>query len=83
MNVLSDKQIKQADAYTIRNQNISSEALMERAATKIFQWISENYPSDSIEEVILFAVRKQWEMDWLWEECCLKPATNQNLYFRF
>jgi len=54
MNVLSDKQIKQADAYTIRNQNISSEALMERAATKIFQWISENYPSDSIEEVILF-----------------------------
>jgi len=54
MNILSDTQIKQADAHTIRNQNITSEALMERAANKVFQWIRENYSSNSIEAVMLF-----------------------------
>src|SRR5690625_2352447 len=54
MNILSDTQIKQADAHTIRNQNITSEALMESAANKVFQWIRENYSSNSIEAVMLF-----------------------------
>jgi len=43
MKILSVSQIREADAYTIANEPISSVDLMERAATKCFQWIQLNY----------------------------------------
>ncbi len=39
MKIFSGKQIYEADAYTIQKQGISSDALMERAAMQIFNWI--------------------------------------------
>lgn len=39
MKIFSAKQIYEADKFTITNQQIESEALMERAAVQIFNWI--------------------------------------------
>ncbi|MDT0685831.1 NAD(P)H-hydrate dehydratase [Autumnicola psychrophila] len=39
MKILTASQIKEADEITIKNQNISSEDLMERAATQVFNEI--------------------------------------------
>ncbi len=39
MKIFSGKQIYEADSYTIQKQEISSDVLMERAATQIFNWI--------------------------------------------
>ncbi|WP_430969031.1 NAD(P)H-hydrate dehydratase [Spongiimicrobium sp. 2-473A-2-J] len=39
MKIFSAKQIYEADKFTIENQQIESEALMERAAVQIFNWI--------------------------------------------
>lgn len=44
MKVLSAKQIYEADQATIRNLPISSVDLMEKAGTKCFDWISEQFP---------------------------------------
>ncbi|PVX52490.1 hydroxyethylthiazole kinase-like uncharacterized protein yjeF/hydroxyethylthiazole kinase-like uncharacterized protein yjeF [Balneicella halophila] len=43
MKILSPKQIAEADHYTIKNEPISPVNLMERAATKCFEWISSNF----------------------------------------
>lgn len=40
MKILTSSQIRQADAYTIENEPVSSVNLMERAATKCFDWIN-------------------------------------------
>jgi ADP-dependent NAD(P)H-hydrate dehydratase / NAD(P)H-hydrate epimerase len=40
MKILTSAQIRQADAYTIKNEPVSSVDLMERAALKCFEWIS-------------------------------------------
>jgi ADP-dependent NAD(P)H-hydrate dehydratase / NAD(P)H-hydrate epimerase len=42
MKILTVDQIRQADAYTIANEPVASIDLMERAATKCFQWILLN-----------------------------------------
>ncbi|UEG50038.1 NAD(P)H-hydrate dehydratase [Ferruginibacter lapsinanis] len=42
MKILSAKQIKEADAYTIAHEPIASIDLMERAAANCFKWIIEN-----------------------------------------
>jgi NAD(P)H-hydrate epimerase len=42
MKILSTDQIRQADAYTIVNEPISSIDLMERAATQCFNWIKSH-----------------------------------------
>ena len=42
MKILSIEQIRQADDYTIKNEPISSVDLMERAASKCFNWIKSN-----------------------------------------
>ncbi len=42
MKILSAVQIRQADIYTIKNEPISSVALMERAGQKCFEWIISN-----------------------------------------
>ncbi|MDT0641721.1 NAD(P)H-hydrate dehydratase [Zunongwangia sp. F363] len=39
MKIFSASQLKQADEITIKNQNITSEELMERAATQVFEEI--------------------------------------------
>jgi ADP-dependent NAD(P)H-hydrate dehydratase / NAD(P)H-hydrate epimerase len=40
MKILNSAQIRQADAYTIKNEPVSSIDLMERAAKKCYEWIS-------------------------------------------
>ncbi len=42
MKILSAIQIRQADNFTIKNEPISSLALMERAGRKCFEWIVNN-----------------------------------------
>ena len=39
MKILTADQIYQADKFTIEKQQITSDALMERAAVKLFEWI--------------------------------------------
>jgi len=41
MKILNAEQIRKADAYTISNEPVSSVDLMERAAAKCFDWITE------------------------------------------
>ena len=49
MKILSVEQIREADRYTIENEPIESVDLMERAATKVFEWL---YRRVSREKVI-------------------------------
>ena len=46
MKILSVEQIREADKYTIENEPIESVDLMERAATKIYEWIYRRVPRD-------------------------------------
>lgn len=46
MKILSVDQIRKADAYTIRNEPISDLDLMERAASRIFQWFIKHIPNN-------------------------------------
>jgi NAD(P)H-hydrate epimerase len=41
--ILSAKNQRELDAYTIENKPISSVELMERAASKCFEWLAENF----------------------------------------
>ena len=43
MKILTSQQIKLADEFTIKNEPISSIDLMERAATRCFDWIKIHY----------------------------------------
>ncbi|MGM0375309.1 MAG: NAD(P)H-hydrate epimerase, partial [Bacteroidota bacterium] len=45
--ILSSKAIQDIDAYTIKNEPISSIDLMERAATQAYKWISRNFPFEA------------------------------------
>lgn len=42
--ILTAEQTRKADAYTIDHEPISSEALMERAATRCSEWLRRNLP---------------------------------------
>ncbi|HIE16547.1 MAG TPA: NAD(P)H-hydrate epimerase, partial [Bacteroidales bacterium] len=44
MKILTAELIRQADSYTIKNEPIASIDLMERAATRLLEWIENNYP---------------------------------------
>jgi len=44
MKILDSVQVKDLDAYTIKNEPISSINLMERAATSCFDWITDMFP---------------------------------------
>ena len=46
MKILSVNQIREADKYTIENEPIESIDLMERAATKVFEWLYRRAPRD-------------------------------------
>lgn len=43
MKILNTQQIRLADAYTIKNEPIKAIDLMERAATKCYNWLQLNY----------------------------------------
>lgn len=43
MKILSAKQLREADNYTIKHEPISSANLMERAATACTEWITEHF----------------------------------------
>lgn len=53
MKILKSTQIREVDAYTIKNEPILSIDLMERAAMSITTWILENIPKDKT--ILLFA----------------------------
>jgi hydroxyethylthiazole kinase-like uncharacterized protein yjeF len=44
--IFSAQQIKEADRYTIQNEPIASIDLMERAALKCFEWISQHFTKE-------------------------------------
>ena len=44
MKILTTELIHDADAYTIDNEPIKPIDLMERAATRLMEWIIKNYP---------------------------------------
>jgi len=46
MKILTASQIREADAYTIKHEPISSIDLMERAASACFDWFTEGHYSD-------------------------------------
>ena len=46
MKILSVEQIREADRYTIENEPIESVDLMERAATKVFEWLYRRAPRE-------------------------------------
>ncbi len=52
MKILTTKQIREADEYTIKNEPISSSDLMERAAKAVTLWILENSEDT---EICIFA----------------------------
>ena len=46
MKIFTAAQIKACDAFTIQEQNITSQDLMERAAHACFEWVYKNYSRD-------------------------------------
>ena len=53
MKILSTPQIREADAYTIKNEPVSSINLMERAANSIADWFRKKYSKD--ENIFIFS----------------------------
>jgi ADP-dependent NAD(P)H-hydrate dehydratase / NAD(P)H-hydrate epimerase len=51
MKILTTKQVKEADEYTIRNEPVSSVDLMERAAGAIAGWIAGKYQKDTVVKI--------------------------------
>jgi ADP-dependent NAD(P)H-hydrate dehydratase / NAD(P)H-hydrate epimerase len=47
MKILNNKQVKEADAYTIENEPVSSVDLMERAAKAVSRWLTDNFPVET------------------------------------
>ena len=47
MKILTVDKIREADAFTIKNEPIASIDLMERAASLCFQWIISHIPEGS------------------------------------
>ncbi len=43
MKIYAAHKIREADAYTIKNEPIASIDLMERAATRIYKWVKKHY----------------------------------------
>lgn len=51
MKILSVEQIRQADAYTVQNEPITSLDLMERAATKLFEWFYKRVSGNRVVKI--------------------------------
>ncbi len=65
MKILSAEQIREADAYTIKHEPIKSIDLMERAASRCFDWIYERAPQ-------LLSGLMTGESDWRFQVVCGK-----------
>ena len=52
MKILSVEKIREADAYTIKNEPIASTDLMERAATACYRWIRKK--TDTVTKIKMF-----------------------------
>lgn len=48
MKIFSAQQLYEADTVTLQQQHISSDALMERAATRLFEWIDAKYQNTPV-----------------------------------
>jgi len=53
MKIFRCEQIREIDSYTIANEPVSSLDLMERAALKLFEWISRRF--DRSKRIVVFA----------------------------
>ncbi|HOI31427.1 MAG: NAD(P)H-hydrate dehydratase [Bacteroidales bacterium] len=53
MKILNAEQIRQADAFTIENEPVASDVLMERAANRLFEWIRKRLQPHT--PVVIFA----------------------------
>ncbi len=53
MKIFQSEQIRELDAYTIKDEPVSSIDLMERAALELYKWYSEKY--DRSRRVLIFA----------------------------
>lgn len=51
MKIVSSEQMRMVDAYTIKNEPISSVDLMERAATACFEWIISRFDKSYVFEI--------------------------------
>jgi ADP-dependent NAD(P)H-hydrate dehydratase / NAD(P)H-hydrate epimerase len=51
MKILTTRQVREADEYTIKNEPVSSVDLMERAAGAISGWIAGSYPVDTVVKI--------------------------------
>ena len=49
MNIFSQEQIREADRLTILNQNISGNALMERAGDRVFEWLDHRLQGNPVQ----------------------------------
>lgn len=47
MKILNIEKVREADRYTIENEPISSEGLMERAAGQVFEWLLQHINKDN------------------------------------
>ncbi|HDJ34502.1 MAG TPA: NAD(P)H-hydrate dehydratase [Bacteroidetes bacterium] len=45
MKIFTSAQIREIDRYTMEHEPVASIDLMERAATRLFEWITRHYPS--------------------------------------
>ena len=52
MKIFTSRQVKEIDRFTVTNEPVSPEDLMERAARKLFRWITERF--DKSREIIVF-----------------------------
>lgn len=53
MKIFRSKQIAEIDAYTIKHELVSSIDLMERAASKVFEWISDRYTFQQVFKIFV------------------------------
>lgn len=53
MKIFTSKQVREIDQFTITNEPVSPEGLMERAARKLFTWITDRF--DKSREILVFA----------------------------
>jgi ADP-dependent NAD(P)H-hydrate dehydratase / NAD(P)H-hydrate epimerase len=53
MKIFTGQQIREIDRYTVENEPVSSAGLMERAAGKLFEWVTRTYPAGR--RIIIFA----------------------------
>jgi ADP-dependent NAD(P)H-hydrate dehydratase / NAD(P)H-hydrate epimerase len=63
LKILTAPQVKDADQFTIKNEPIKSIDLMERAASKCFDWIFENAP-------VIFTPLNVSESNWVFNIVC-------------